>query len=144
MRHNGAMPARKRKKLAEVDRDPVVRFAESVKRSDEKAVAERKRVKAEQLEAERLAKLAAEHAAALANARRQLERAIAAAKAARASGNGVAEADNAWKLAKARVIELETGQDPGWIPKPAPEPEAGEHAGDGDGGGGAESESVDA
>ena len=47
-------------------------------------------------------------------ARRTLDRAIATAKSARASGKGVAEADAAWKQAKARVIELETGAPPAW------------------------------
>jgi hypothetical protein len=114
------MPARKRKKLAEVDRDPIVRFAESVKRSDAKAAAERQRLKAEKLEAERQAALAAAHAAALGTARRALDKAIATAKAARASGRGIAEADSAWKAAKAKVIELETGAPPAWVPKPPP------------------------
>ena len=38
-------------------------------------------------------------------------------------GKGRAEADDAWKVAKARVIELETGVAPAWAPKPPPEPE---------------------
>jgi len=61
-----------------------------------------------------LAKIAADHAEAVRIAGRELEQAIAAAKAARASGRGVAEADLAWRKAKARVIELETGEAPDW------------------------------
>lgn len=108
------MPPRKRKKVAEAHRDPVVRFGEAIQRSDEHAAAERKRIKAERAEAERLARLAAEHAEAVRVAGIELERAIAAAKAARASGRGIAEADAAWKQAKARMIELETGAAPAW------------------------------
>jgi hypothetical protein len=108
------MPPRKRKKVPEVERDPLVRFAEAITASDARAAAERKRVKEEKLEAERLARLAAEHAEALRVARRALDRAIATAKSARASGRGVAEADLTWKQAKARVIELETGAPPAW------------------------------
>lgn len=108
------MPPRKRKKVVEANRDPVVRFAEAVAQSDARAAAERARVKADKLEAERLAKLAAEHAEALRVARAALDRAIAGAKAARAGGRGMAEADAAWKQAKARVIELETGEAPAW------------------------------
>lgn len=114
MGHNGRMPPRKRKKVAEADRDPIVRFGEAIRRSDELAAAERKRVKAERAEAERLARLAAEHAEAVRVAGIELDRAIAAAKAARANGRGIAEADAAWKRAKARVIELETGAAPAW------------------------------
>jgi hypothetical protein len=108
------MPPRKRKKVVEADRDPVVRFGEAVLRSDAQAAAERARVKAERAEAARLAQLAAEHAEALRVARIELDRAISAAKAARASGRDVAAADAAWKQAKARVIELETGAPPAW------------------------------
>lgn len=109
-----SMPPRKRKKVAEADRDPVVRFGEAVLKSDAQAAAERARVKAERAEAARLAQLAAEHAEAVRLAGIELERAIAAAKAARASGRGIADADAAWKRAKARVIELETGAAPAW------------------------------
>lgn len=118
------MPPRKRKKVAEADRDPVIRFGEAIRRSDEQAAAERKRVKAERLEAERLARLAAEHAEAVRVATIDLERAIAAAKAARASGRGIPEADAAWKRAKARMIELETGESPAWDRRPAPDARA--------------------
>ena len=108
------MPARKRHRRQPEHPDPLVRFSRAVKESDAK---ERERVRQEQTrkreEAERR-KRAAEHAKAVEQARRQLDRAIAAAKDARSSGNGVAEADEAWKQAKARLIELETGEAPDW------------------------------
>ena len=54
----------------------------------------------------------------LAQARRDLDRAIAAVRAAKANGRSTVEADAAWKAAKARVIELETGERPAWAPPP--------------------------
>lgn len=117
------MPPRKRHKTPERDRDPVVRFAESVRRSDERAAAERQRLKEEKAAAELAAQRAAEHALVLAKARRALDRAIVNAKAARASGKGTAEADAAWRVAKARLIELETGAPPPWTPTPPPAPD---------------------
>ena len=66
-------------------------------------------------------KAAAEaEANALRDAKRELDRAIAAVRAAKSNGRGAAEADAAWKVAKARVIELETGSAPAWAPRPAP------------------------
>ena len=71
------------------------------------------------LEAERDAELAAARAAALEDARRELDVAIEASREARRTGRGTADADAAWKLAKARVIELETGAPPDLGPCPA-------------------------
>jgi uncharacterized membrane protein YqiK len=109
------MPARRgRNKQPPVNPDPIVRFAEAVKKSDAQARAERKRIEAERKEAARLAKIAADHAEEVRLAGITLGKAIAAAKAAHASGKGVAEADLAWRRAKARVIELESGEAPDW------------------------------
>ena len=115
------MPARRRHKKQPESSDPIVRFSEAVKRSDAKAKAERQRIEAERREAKRQAQLAAEHAEAVRIAGKQLDTAIAAAKAAHHSGKGVEEADLAWREAKARVIELETGERPDWAPA-RPEP----------------------
>jgi hypothetical protein len=108
------MPSRRRNKKQPEDPDPIVRFAKAVKQSDERQRAEQRRIAAEREEAARLAKLAAEHAEAVRVAERRLNQAIASARAARASGKGVAEADLAWRRAKARLIELETGEAPDW------------------------------
>lgn len=108
------MPPRRRHKQQPEHPDPVVRFAKAVKQSDERKRAEQRRIEAEREEAARLAKLAAEHAEAVRIAKRQLDKAIASAKAARASGKGVVEADLSWRRAKARLIELETGEAPDW------------------------------
>ena len=55
-----------------------------------------------------------EHAAALEAARRQLEQAIGNARDAWRAGTSVAAADAAWRQAKSRLIELETGTMPEW------------------------------
>ena len=111
------MPARRgRNKQPPINPDPIVRFAEAVKKSDAQARAERERIEAERVEAARLAKIAADHAEEVRLARIALDKAIASAKAARSSGRGVAEADLVWRRAKARMIELESGAAPDWAP----------------------------
>ncbi len=49
-----------------------------------------------------------------------------AVRNAKQVGRGRAEADQAWKVAKALVIELETGAPPAWAPKLPDPPESGE------------------
>lgn len=109
------MPPRKRPKPASSSTspsapDPVARFAAALRDSDERGEVERERRREQQAAAEQLAE-----------ARRDLERAIDDARAARRRGTGVPEADAAWRAAKARVIELETGAPPEWAP-PADDP----------------------
>lgn len=66
-------------------------------------------------------------------ARAELDAAIEAVRSAKASGRGRAEADAAWKAAKARVIELETGSRPAWAPAlPAPAQDDAESASESD------------
>ena len=72
------------------------------------------RLRLERQQARDAAASAAADAAALEAARRTLERAITDAREARRARSGVAEADEAWRLAKARLIELETGASPEW------------------------------
>ncbi len=108
------MPSRRRNKKQPEHPDPIVRFAKAVKQSDERKRTEQRRIKAEREEAARLAQLAADHAEAVRVAKRKLDKAIASAKSARASGRGVQEADLAWRHAKANLIELETGEAPDW------------------------------
>ena len=67
---------------------------------------------------------AAAHEAALSAARRDLERAVLGVRAAKQAGKGRADADAAWKVAKALVIELETGAPPSWAPAPVAGPAA--------------------
>jgi multidrug efflux pump subunit AcrA (membrane-fusion protein) len=109
------MPSRRgRNKQQPEDPDPIVRFAAALKKTEERDKADKQRIKAEREEAAKQARLAAEHAEAIRVATHELDAAIAAAKSARSSGKGVAEADLAWRRAKARMIELETGQRPDW------------------------------
>jgi hypothetical protein len=104
------MPARKRHKKAEEHRDPVARFADALKRSEAREQAERERRRAARVAAER----AAERAEALRVARVELDAAIERVRVAHRDRRGRDEADAAWRAAKARVIELETGAPPTW------------------------------
>jgi hypothetical protein len=110
------MPARKRHKKEPEHPDPLVRFGRALKEREAKEKAAAARRKAEREEARRQAILAAEHAAAVKRANKQLERAIAAVKTARTSHSGMDEADAAYREAKALVVELETGVAPSWAP----------------------------
>jgi hypothetical protein len=85
--------------------------------SAERERARREGARIERERARNAATAAAEHAAALDAARRDLDEAIGDARAARRSGTGVATADAAWRRAKARLIELETGAPPDWAPR---------------------------
>lgn len=111
------MPARKRHRRQPEHPDPVVRFGRALEEEKAKARAEQIRIQAEREEEKRQAKLAAEHAARLKAAQRRLEQAIAAVKQARSSGSGAAGADEAYRAAKAEVLELETGERPDWAPR---------------------------
>ena len=51
--------------------------------------------------------------------RRELEYAISCVREARRAGSGVAASDAAWRQAKFRVIELETGAPPEWAHRDA-------------------------
>jgi hypothetical protein len=112
------VPARKRHRRRPEHPDPVVRFGRALDQAKTAEEAEQQRIQAEREAARRAAELAAEHAAKLDRARRRLERAIAAVKTSRASGTGTAEADAAYRAAKAEVVELETGERPSWAPAP--------------------------
>jgi hypothetical protein len=97
-------------------KDPAAMFAAALKETEARDKAQRekdrqhKEAVAQQAAAERA------HADALAQARRDLDRAIAGVRAAKTAGRSTVEADAAWKAAKARVIELETGTAPSWAP----------------------------
>lgn len=110
------MPSRKRHRRAPEDPDPVVRFGRAIKEADERERAERKRIRAERAEAKRQERLAAEYAAAVEQADRRLQQAIAAVKRAHGERNGIDEAEHEYRSAKADVIELETGERPDWAP----------------------------
>lgn len=100
---------------AQVQRD-LERFAAALKESE----------KADKAKQQRTAQAGAK-ARELSDAQAELQRAVEAVRQAKQSGKGRAEADAAWKVAKARVIELETGARPSWAPAVA-EPAADEPA----------------
>lgn len=109
------MPSRRRPKApAATPLTDAQRFAQAVRdheaadRQAEQAkrdrLAEKERKKREELEfAERLKAARAAH-----------QRAVDQVKEARRTGKGGTAADEAWKKAKAELIELETGRPPAW------------------------------
>lgn len=99
--------------------DAAERFAAALKESEQREQLARKREREAKAEANLRRVEAAARANELTKARRDLEKAIEAVRAARRAGKGAAAADEVWKSAKARVIELETGDRPGWAPTPA-------------------------
>ena len=115
----GRRPDRGPKVSAEEAAAAAERFLAAVKESDRLDAAKRERVKAEQAKSSELNE-----------ARRALDAAIAEVRRAKESGRGRAEADAAWKVAKARVIQLETGDAPTWAPAPPPAEEPVAESGD--------------
>lgn len=95
------------------------RFGVMLRESAERERAEQERKQQRKRDAAAGAKAAQAHADALRNARRDLDRAIENVKSARERRSGVADADVAWRDAKARLIELETGAAPEWAPPAA-------------------------
>lgn len=103
--------------VTDVERD-LERFAAALKESEQRDRADRQKAQQAKDDTARRAADAASHADDLRQARRALERAVEAVRTAKQQGRGRPEADEAWKVAKARVIELETGERPSWAPKP--------------------------
>jgi hypothetical protein len=109
------VPSRRRPKSPKPGpQDAIEQFATMLRESAERERAELERVRLERQHARDAAHAAAAHEAALDAARRALEQAIGTAREARRTGSGVAAADAAWRHAKARLIELETGAPPEW------------------------------
>jgi hypothetical protein len=104
----------------------VERFAAALKDSEKADRARKAREQQERADAAHRAEQAAEKANALKSAQRELARAVDGVRSAKERGKGRAEADEAWKVAKARVIELETGTAPSWAPKPVAAPASGD------------------
>jgi hypothetical protein len=114
------MPSRRRPKappprpLTDVER-----FAQSLRDSEE---ADRRAMQAaaeHKAEAERLKIEAVEQADRLRRAQAAHQRAVELVKQAKRTGKGAAEADLAWREAKADLVELETGKRPAWAARPA-------------------------
>ena len=118
----------------------VERFAAALKEAEKADRAAAARQQQERVDAALRAEEAAAKVTALAVARRNLERAVESVRTAKQAGRGRAEADQAWKVAKALVIELETGVPPAWAPKPAASDEQGESVESGEDGNGVDGE----
>ncbi|MBI4935459.1 MAG: hypothetical protein HY828_16385 [Actinobacteria bacterium] len=115
-------------------RDPAEMFAAALRESEARDAATRERDRQQKEAAAAKAEAAAAAANALKNAQRDLDRAIRAVRDAKAAGRSTVEADAAWKAAKARVIELETGERPTWAPTPAPDDSSSDDSGSDDSG----------
>jgi hypothetical protein len=117
--------------VAPVQLTDAERFAAAVKATEAKKRAEiAAKAAAKQAELDRQAELkrqadeAARHAAAVAAARTERERAVERLKDARRAGRGVPEAESAWRDATAMLVELETGERATWDRRPKPQLEA--------------------
>jgi hypothetical protein len=101
----GPVPSRRRPKTPKPEpQDPVEQFATLLRESAERERAAQDRIRLERQQARDTAD----------SARRKLEDAIRVAREARRAGSGITAADDAWRQAKARLIELETGAPPDW------------------------------
>jgi hypothetical protein len=109
------MPSRRRPKApAAAPLTDAQRFAQAVRDHEE---ADRRAKQAEhdrRLERERKEQEELEFAARLEAARAKHQQAVDQIKEARRTGKGGVAADEAWKKAKAELIELETGRPPAW------------------------------
>ena len=104
---------------AEVSQTALQRFAAALAESEEREKAAKTAERTRRDEQTRVAAEAAAHERSLQQARRDLDRAIAAVKQAKQNGRSTVAADEDWKRAKALVLQLETGERPKWAP---PEP----------------------
>ncbi len=108
-----SVPSRRRPKSPTLEsQDPIERFTANLRESAERRAAPRDRARLEQQRARDAAHAAAEHAAALDDARRELEQAIADARAARRAGASVAAADAAWRRASRDSSSWRLGRRP--------------------------------
>ena len=104
---------------AEVSQTALQRFAAALAESEEREKAAKAAQRARRQEEARVAAEAAAYERSLQQARRDLDRAIAAVKQAKQNGRSTVTADEEWKRAKALMLQLETGERPKWAP---PEP----------------------
>ena len=113
-----SVPSRRRPKSPTLEsQDPIERFAANLRESAERERAQRDRARLEQQRARDAADAAAERAAALDSARRELEQAIGDARAAGGQAQVSPPPTQRGARAKSRLIELETGEPPDWAPR---------------------------
>ena len=111
----GSVPSRRRPKSPKPEpQAPVEQFATLLRESAERERAAQDRIRLERQRARDAADSAAGSRRCAGCGSPQLEDAIRDAREARRAGSGVAAADEAWRQAKARLIELETGAPPYW------------------------------
>jgi hypothetical protein len=118
------MPSRRRPKStpatqATTQLSDAQRFAQSLRDSEEADRRAKQAAVDAKIEAERLKAEAQEDAARLKRAQEAHQRAVESVKEANRTGRGRAEADAAWRDAKADLVELETGNRPAWAARPA-------------------------
>jgi hypothetical protein len=118
------MPSRRRPKTspatqATAELSDAQRFAQSLRDSEEADRRAKQAAVDAKIEAERLKAQALEDAARLKRAQDAHQRAVESVKEAKRTGKGRAEADAAWRDAKADLVELETGKRPAWAARPA-------------------------
>ena len=99
-------------------KDPAELFAAALKESEARDKVQREKDRQAKDAADRKAAEQRAHADALTSARRELDRSIQAVRDAKRDGRSTVDADARWKAAKAKVIELETGEAPAWAPPP--------------------------
>ena len=95
------------------------RFAQSLRDSEEADRRAKKAAAEAKAEAERAKAAALEEANRLQRAQAAHQHAVEMVKEAKRTGKGRAEADAAWREAKADLLELETGKRPAWAARPA-------------------------
>ncbi len=95
------------------------RFAQSLRESEEADRRAKKAAADAKAEAERAKAAALEEANRLQRAQAAHQRAVEMVKEAKRTGKGRAEADAAWREAKADLLELETGKRPAWAARAA-------------------------
>src|SRR3954451_3449256 len=124
------MPSRRRPKSSPAaqpttELSDAQRFAQSLRDSEEADRRAKQAAVDAKNEAERQKARAEEEAGRLQRAQEAHQRAVEQVKEAKRTGKGRAEADAAWRNAKAELVELETGKRPAWAPRPPePTPEA--------------------
>jgi hypothetical protein len=110
-----SMPSRRRpKEPPPAPLSDLERFAQAVRESEQADQRAKQAARDRKAAAELARHEAAERAARLERARAAHHRAVEQVKEARRTGKGGPAADEAWKKAKAELIELETGQPPSW------------------------------
>jgi len=119
------MPSRRRPKTSPTPQvstqlSDAQRFAQALRESEEADRRAKQAAADAKIEAERVKAEAVEQAARLTRAQQSHQRAVEMVKEAKRTGKGRAEADAAWRDAKAELVERETGKRPAWA-TPAPE-----------------------